>query len=263
MPNGSSDTVCNIRVTKHCRKSSRRACRDATSLEAAWQPRRPLLWLVASVRCQRRAALREIVASLPSAWLPAIPVSSADTVVVPPGYTAKVLIAWGDPVSGGPAFKPDASNTAAEQARQWGMHNDGMVYFPIDGSSRRPARSEQRVHRRRAAVSRMAPRTGTRRRPTSRSAPTACRSSRSPDSRGRARTASGEIDQATGNGEWQVVRPSHYARRITGQDADPDRRARAAGDRLRLVITSADPTGAASSARSTTARWASRRGART
>ena len=33
-----------------------------------------------------------------------IPVSSADTVVVPEGYTAKVLIAWGDPVSNGPAF---------------------------------------------------------------------------------------------------------------------------------------------------------------
>src|SRR5688572_22280402 len=31
-----------------------------------------------------------------------IKVSSADTVVVPPGYTAKVLIAWGDPVSNGP-----------------------------------------------------------------------------------------------------------------------------------------------------------------
>ena len=66
----------------------------------------------------------------------AIPVSSEDAVVVPPGYTADVLIAWGDPVSSGPPFKPDASNTAAEQARQWGMHNDGMVYFPIDGSSR-------------------------------------------------------------------------------------------------------------------------------
>ena len=65
-----------------------------------------------------------------------IPVSSEDAVVVPPGYTAAVLIAWGDPVSSGPPFKPDASNTAAEQARQWGMHNDGIVYFPIDGSSR-------------------------------------------------------------------------------------------------------------------------------
>jgi len=60
-----------------------------------------------------------------------VPASTADTLVVPPGYTAKVLIAWGDPVSDGPAFAPDASNTAAEQAEQWGMHNDGMVFFPM------------------------------------------------------------------------------------------------------------------------------------
>jgi secreted PhoX family phosphatase len=65
-----------------------------------------------------------------------VPVSLADEVVVPKGYTAEVLIAWGDPVSSGPAFKQDASNTADEQARQWGMHNDGLVYFPIIGSQR-------------------------------------------------------------------------------------------------------------------------------
>ena len=65
-----------------------------------------------------------------------IPVSDADTVVVPPGYKAEVLIAWGDPVSNGPIFKQDASNSAADQAQQWGMHNDGVVYFPIIGSQR-------------------------------------------------------------------------------------------------------------------------------
>ncbi len=63
-----------------------------------------------------------------------VAVSSADQVVVPPGYTAQVLIAWGDPVSDGPAFAPDASNTWQDQERQWGMHNDAMVYFPIRGS---------------------------------------------------------------------------------------------------------------------------------
>ena len=57
-------------------------------------------------------------------------------VLVPPGYTAKVLIAWGEPISDGPAFKPDASNSAAEQASQFGMHNDGMVYFKLSGSAR-------------------------------------------------------------------------------------------------------------------------------
>ena len=64
----------------------------------------------------------------------AIPVSTADTVIVPAGYTAEVLIAWGDPVSNGPEFAQDASNSADDQAKQWGMHNDGLVYFPINGS---------------------------------------------------------------------------------------------------------------------------------
>jgi secreted PhoX family phosphatase len=33
-----------------------------------------------------------------------------------------------------PAFRMDASNSAADQAVQAGMHHDGMHYFPIDGS---------------------------------------------------------------------------------------------------------------------------------
>jgi uncharacterized protein len=64
-----------------------------------------------------------------------IPVSTADTVTVPPGYTAEVLYAWGDPTSDGPAFQPDASNSAAEQARQAGMHHDGIHYFPLPAGS--------------------------------------------------------------------------------------------------------------------------------
>jgi len=64
-----------------------------------------------------------------------VPVSDADNVVVPPGYSGRVLVAWGDPVSNGPEFKQDGSNSAADQAQQWGMHNDGLVYFPIKGSA--------------------------------------------------------------------------------------------------------------------------------
>jgi secreted PhoX family phosphatase len=65
-----------------------------------------------------------------------IAVSTADDVVVPAGYSANVLIAWGDPLSDGPEFEQDASNSADDQAKQWGMHNDGLVYFPIEGSRR-------------------------------------------------------------------------------------------------------------------------------
>ena len=37
-------------------------------------------------------------------------------------------------MSDGPAFRQDASNTAAEQALQWGMHNDGLVVFKLHGN---------------------------------------------------------------------------------------------------------------------------------
>lgn len=60
-----------------------------------------------------------------------VPPSSADAVTVPEGYTAQVLIPWGTPIrSGGPAWRPDGSNTAAEQEQQIGMHHDGMHFYP-------------------------------------------------------------------------------------------------------------------------------------
>lgn len=63
-----------------------------------------------------------------------------DAVRVPPGYTARLFVAWGDPImSGGPAFAADASNTAAEQARQFGEHNDGMHFFPFTSAGGQPS----------------------------------------------------------------------------------------------------------------------------
>lgn len=66
----------------------------------------------------------------------AVPPGKADAVVVPPGYTAQVIIPWGDPIlSSGPAWKKDGSNTAAEQAQQFGMAHDGMHFFPAPGDA--------------------------------------------------------------------------------------------------------------------------------
>jgi secreted PhoX family phosphatase len=67
-----------------------------------------------------------------------VPVSTADAIVVPEGYSAQVIAAWGEAVglSGeNPAFKPDGSNTAAEQEAQLGMHHDGIHFFAQNGSS--------------------------------------------------------------------------------------------------------------------------------
>jgi secreted PhoX family phosphatase len=55
-----------------------------------------------------------------------VPVSTADALVAPSGYVAQVLYAWGDPISARSVFKPDASNSAEDQAAQAGMHHDGM-----------------------------------------------------------------------------------------------------------------------------------------
>lgn len=60
-----------------------------------------------------------------------IPVSSDDLVHLPPGYTLQILYAWGDPISSGPPFQPDASNSAQDQELQAGMHHDGMHFFPL------------------------------------------------------------------------------------------------------------------------------------
>jgi secreted PhoX family phosphatase len=135
-----------------------------------------------------------------------VPVSTADEVVVPPGYTAKVLIAWGDPVSDGPAFIQDASNSAADQALQWGMHNDGLVYFPINGSARGLLVQNNEYADDGLLF------------PDGVANWTAEKTEKSLNAHG---VSIIEITKQGGRGqkpgEWRVVRPSRYARRITGQ----------------------------------------------
>ena len=71
--------------------------------------------------------------------VPAAVVPLADAVIVPAGYTARLFVAWGDPiVAGGAAYLADASQTAAEQIKQFGAHNDGMHFFPFAGSGGTP-----------------------------------------------------------------------------------------------------------------------------
>jgi uncharacterized protein len=67
-----------------------------------------------------------------------VPLSTADTISVPEGYSYQVIAPWGEAVgvSGeNPAFKMDASNTAAEQEVQLGMHHDGIHFFSQEGST--------------------------------------------------------------------------------------------------------------------------------
>lgn len=54
--------------------------------------------------------------------------SSADEVVLPPGYSYRILMSWGDPIhAGAPAFARDTDPDA--QAKQFGDNTDGMELF--------------------------------------------------------------------------------------------------------------------------------------
>jgi len=67
-----------------------------------------------------------------------VPAGAGDRIAVPEGYTAVAFMPWGEPVGvpgNMPAFKDDASNSAADQAVQMGMHHDGVHFFPLEGSS--------------------------------------------------------------------------------------------------------------------------------
>jgi secreted PhoX family phosphatase len=150
--------------------------------------------------------------------------SSEDTVIVPPGYRADVLIAWGDPVSNGPAFRQDASNTAEEQAEQWGMHNDGLVFFPLNGSSSHGLIVQNHEYTDDGLLF-----------PDGIANWDANKTAKSQNANG-----VGIIEVKRRRGRWEVVRPSRYARRITAQTpieiAGP-----AAGHPL--LQTNADPAG--------------------
>ncbi|MEZ8041086.1 PhoX family phosphatase [Vibrio sp. 1F263] len=62
--------------------------------------------------------------------------SLTDSVVVPKGYTAQVLVPWGTPLNKqGKAWLKDGTNNAQDQANSLGMHHDGMHFFPLDGNS--------------------------------------------------------------------------------------------------------------------------------
>src|SRR5262245_18631616 len=78
-------------------------------------------------------------ASGPLLGFKAIGTDSSDALRVPEGYVARAIAPWGEPVGiagAMPEWAHDASNSAADQAVQMGMHHDGLHYYPLDGSKR-------------------------------------------------------------------------------------------------------------------------------
>jgi hypothetical protein len=159
-----------------------------------------------------------------------IAVSTDDTVRVPPGYSSTVLYAWGDPIghaSGSPAFKPDASNTADEQALQAGMHHDGIHYFPLPYGSGNSTRGLLALNHEYTDDGLLHP---------------GGFANWSAEKVRKSQNAHGVsvIEIESRNGRWSVVRPSKYARRVTARSAISISGPAAGSPGMR---TAADPSG--------------------
>ena len=155
-----------------------------------------------------------------------------DNVVVPEGYSAEVIYRWGEPISDGPAFKLDASNSAADQLQQAGMHHDALQYFPLPQGSANSEHGLLVMNHEYLDLDLIHPDGSHNRSPETYDA----------DKVAKEQNAHGVslIEVKKRDGQWQIVRPSNYARRLTA-NTEMQISGPAAGHDL--LKTNADPTG--------------------
>ncbi len=117
----------------------------------------PSLWDIADARLSRRGAMKGMLAAVAAAAVPswfAAARARAASVIGPssltfaeiagridqdhhvaPGYTARILLRWGDALwSDAPPFDP-STLTAAAQRRQFGYNNDFLAFMPLPRGS--------------------------------------------------------------------------------------------------------------------------------
>ena len=155
----------------------------------------------------------------------AITASAVDELRVAPGYSAQLLYGWGDPISDGPAMQPDASDSAALQMQQAGMHHDGMHFFPFPGKQNHGllAMNHEYVDDGLLHAGGMMPWTAEK------------------VAKSKAAHGVSVIEVKLEKSEWKVLRPSRFGRRITADTPMQITGPAAASDYLK---TPADPSGA-------------------
>jgi uncharacterized protein len=167
-----------------------------------------------------------------------------DAVTVPTGYTAKTLIAWGDAIGVPGVFATvnhDHSSplpiTAALQNTTFGQHNDGMHFFPFPAVGKAGVSSDRGL----LVVNHEYVDPGLHANTATYASPTLVITKALVDAQVAAHGVS-VVEVRRQGGQWGVVRPSPFARRITGATpmtiSGP-----AAGDNA--MKTAADPTGRA------------------
>ena len=159
-----------------------------------------------------------------------IPPSSDDAIRIAPGYEAIVLYRWGDPVGipgNMPAFRMDASNTAAEQEAQAGMHHDGMSFYPLPLASGASAHGLLAMNHEYLDDGLLHP---------------DGRRTWSAEKVRKAQASVGVsvVEVRLQGVRWEVVRPSRYARRITAYTPCAISGPAAGADAMRTAL---DPSG--------------------
>jgi uncharacterized protein len=223
--------------------------RDGDDIGSNRSSSRPLLEL-ARARMSRRAALKgfittaaigalggtltsKIAIAAPGSGPSSLDFESMEQVItedhqVAPGYTAKVLMRWGDTViPDAPEWDPH-NQSAAAQAKQFGYNNDFVAYFPLPKGSDSSEHGLLHVNHEYTTPRLMFPNYS--------------KKSRTPGLSQIEMAAHGAsvIEVRKQNGQWAVVPDSTYARRIT-VDTEMEIGGPAAGhERLK---TSYDPTG--------------------
>jgi uncharacterized protein len=239
--------------------------RDGDDIGSNRSCNRPLLEL-AGARMSRRTALKGFVTTAvmgalggtltsrvalaaSSFGFESLPQTITEDMQVAPGYSAKVLIRWGDPVlPGAPDFDP-MSQSAEAQAKQFGYNSDFLAYYPLPRGSDNSDHGLLHVNHEYTGPELMFP--GWTKLEAAEGKP----EDEQADAIGEASLAAQTPEQSTvemmahggsvievikENGGWRVVEDSQYARRITA-DTEMTLAGPAAGHDL--LKTSADPTG--------------------
>ncbi len=181
-----------------------------------------------TIESERKVTGGNVAAATPPQFVfNSVAASLADTVVVAEGYSATPFFLHGDPVSDGPAWKFAAANSAAEAIMQGGQMHDGMWFFPLPQGSTKSDHGLLVMNHEYPRVGELFPDGG---------------ENMTVEKVRKMQATVGvsvlEVKLAAGN--WQIVRPSNYARRVHGLTATRLSGPAAGTDLMRSQL---DPTG--------------------